>query len=266
MKKHMKKFVSILAVLACVFTLTACGETEANTVEGTAISDASMETYIIEYGESWVVAIDTYVRAGYTSADTDDEVFGEALDDYANSLEDIGEISGYDNLQAVIDDDGNYLVNIGIVGSDHSADIVITIDTTEGSLTSFATNVRYSFSELIGQAGLNTLLGMGTTFVVLVLLALLIYCFKFIGVFQEKQKRKAALKEQAQAPAASPAPVSTPAAATPVPEEPVYGEEVDDTELIAVIAAAIAAYEEEEAGVPADGFVVRKVRKSRRKF
>ena len=257
----MKKLVSILAVIACVFTLTACGGTEVNTVDGTVISDASTETYIIEYGESVVEAIDTYVRAGYSSADTDDEVFGGALDDYANSLEDIGDISGYDNEQAVIDDDGNYVINIGVVGSEHSADIVITIDPTEGSLSGFATNVRYSFGELIGQAGLNTLLGMGTTFTVLILLAVLIYCFKFIGIFQEKQKQKAALKEEAMAPA--PAPAAAPAPVTVYEEE----EEVGDAELIAVIAAAIAAYEEEgEAEIPADGFVVRRIRKSRRKF
>ena len=257
----MKKLVSILAVIACVFTLTACGGTEVNTVDGTVISDASTETYIIEYGESVVEAIDTYVRAGYTSADTDDEVFGGALDDYANSLEDIGDISAYDNEQAVIDDDGNYVINIGVVGSEHSADIVITIDPTEGSLAGFATNVRYSFGELIGQAGLNTLLGMGTTFTVLILLAVLIYCFKFIGVFQEKQRQKAALKEEANAPAAAPSPAPAAAAA----EETVYEEEADDAELIAVIAAAVAAYEE-EAGVPEGAFVVRRIRKSRRKF
>ena len=259
----MKKFVSILAVIACVFTLTACGGTEVNTVDGTVISDTSTESYVIAYGETLVSAIDTYVREGYTSADTDDETFGDALDDYAGSLDDIGDIEGYDNEQAVIDDDGNYLINIGIVGSDHSADIVITIDTTEGSLSSFSTNVRYSFSELIGQAGMNTLLGMGTTFVVLIILALLIYSFKFIGVFQEKQRRKAALKAEAQA---EPAPAPAPAAAAPVEE--VYEEETDDEELIAVIAAAVAAYEEENAGtqVPTDGFVVRSIRKSRRKF
>lgn len=56
----------------------------------------------------------------------------------------------------------------------------------------------------------------------------------------------------------APAPVSP--APAPV-QVPAVEEEVDDTELIAVIAAAIAASE----GTSTDGFVVRSIRKINRK-
>ena len=259
----MKKLVSVLAVLTCVFGLTACGGTEVNTVDGAAISDVSTESYVISYGESLVTTIDTIVRAGESAYYADDDVLSDAMDSYESSMDDIGEITGFDNEQAVIDDDGNYVVNIGIVGTDHSADVVITIDMTEGMLSSMTTDVRYSFGELIGQAGLNTLLGMGTTFVVLILLMVVIYCFKFIGVFQAKKSQKAAMKKEAEAPAPAPAASGTDTqqtAAAAAPEE-----EVDDEELIAVIAAAVAAYEEEAGTEGTDGFVVRSIRKSRRK-
>ncbi len=244
----MKKITSILAVITCVFALTACGGTEANTLSGTAV-DASMQESIISYGEQLVSEMDSIARSGAADDYSSDAVFGPALSTYENSLSDIGEIEGYDNEQAVINDDGDYLINIGIDGSKHDADVVITVSSS-GSPSNVATNVRYSFAELMEQAGLNTILGMGTTFVILILLALIISCFSLIGKSQEKKAKKAAAVKEAEAPAQVSAPV-------------VEAEVADDNELIAVIAAAVAA---SEGQTTTDGFVVRSIRKARRKF
>ena len=100
------------------------------------------------------------------------------------------------------------------------------------------------------NAALNTLMGLGTVFVILIMLIFLISLFQFIpgsGAQEAKAKKKAA--EEA---AAAPTPVSV--AAVPV-------QEADNSELIAVIAAAIAASE----GTSTDGFVVRSIRKINRK-
>lgn len=244
----MKKITSILAVITCVFALTACGGTEANTLSGTAV-DASMEESIISYGEQLVSEMDSIVRSGAADDYSSDAVFGPALSTYETSVSDIGEIEGFDNEQAVINDDGDYLINIGIDGSEHDADVVITVSSS-GSPSNVATNVRYSFGELMEQAGLNTILGMGTTFVILILLALIISCFSLIGKSQEKKAKKAAAVKEAEAPAQVSAPV-------------VEAEVADDNELIAVIAAAVAA---SEGQTTTDGFVVRSIRKARRKF
>lgn len=246
----MKKFVSICAVISCVFALTACGGTEANTLSGTPL-DASMESSIVSYGESLVAEMDSIVRSGAAAQYEDDAVFGPALSSYENALDDIGDVEGYDNEQAVTTDDGDYMINIGIDGSEHDADVVITVSSA-GSPSNVAVNVRYSFAELMEQAALNTILGMGTTFIILILLAVIISCFAFIGKAQDNQKKKAAALKEAEAPAAQAAPA--PAAETPA---------ADDGELIAVIAAAIAA---SEGQTTTDGFVVRSIRKSRRKF
>ncbi len=246
----MKKFVSICAVISCVFALTACGGTEANTLSGTPV-DASMESSIVSYGENLVAEMDSIVRSGAADQYSSDAVFGPALSTYENSIDDIGEIQGYDNEQAVLTDDGDYMINIGIDGSEHDADVVITVS-AEGTPSNVATNVRYSFAELMEQAALNTILGMGTTFIILILLAVIISCFTFIGKAQENKKKKEAVIKEAQAPAEEPAAAVETAA-------PVS----DDGELIAVIAAAIAA---SEGQTTTDGFVVRSIRKSRRKF
>ena len=97
----------------------------------------------------------------------------------------------------------------------------------------------------LGNAGLNTLMGMGVVFLVLILISFVISAFGLVNKAEQRKK--------ANVPAA-PAPV--PAAPAPVEEE---SEEdlTDDLELVAVIAAAIAASE----NTSPDGLVVRSIRK-----
>ena len=75
-------------------------------------------------------------------------------------------------------------------------------------------------------------INMTVVFAVLILISLLISCFKIFPYLEKKKAAKAAgqAPQQEETPAAAPAPA--PVAA-----------QTDDTELIAVIAAAIAAYE-----------------------
>ena len=105
--------------------------------------------------------------------------------------------------------------------------------------------VQYSLGELMGQAGLNTLMGIGIVFFVLLFLSVLIGLFKYVNVFEKGFGKKA---EKAAPVVQKPAPV----VAAPVVEEL-----VDDKELVAVIAAAIAAYE----NTSTDAFVVRSIRR-----
>ena len=91
------------------------------------------------------------------------------------------------------------------------------------------------------KAALNTLMGMGTVFAVLILISIIIYCFRFIGDIQNIGKKK---KAEASAP-------QSPQAPQVAKEAPL----TDDLELIAVISAAIAASE----GTSTDSFVVRSI-------
>ncbi len=122
------------------------------------------------------------------------------------------------------------IVEASVSGADHNAVVTLIIN-DQGSLSSITVNVERSMGELMLNAALNTLMGMGTVFIILILISLLIGCFKFIPQIQEKFSKKN--KQPAAAPAAAPV------VAAPVEEE----EETSDEELIAVIAAAIAASE-----------------------
>ena len=114
---------------------------------------------------------------------------------------------------------------------------------TTGAPTSLTVDVQYSMAETLRRAVMNTIMGIAIVFIVLIFLSFLIYLFRFIPNPEAKKK--------AQAAAPAPAPVAA----------PVEAAEADDTELIAVIAAAIAAAE----GTTTDGFVVRSIRKINRK-
>ncbi|MBQ9611384.1 MAG: OadG family protein [Lachnospiraceae bacterium] len=248
----MKKWLAILGVITCLFGLTACGSTNSR-IEGDLI-DPAEESQWVSSGEQLVTYLDQISEAGQSADLESDAVFGPAIQSWESAKGDIGTVQGYQNEYAVMSAQDEISINIGIDGSDHDADVVIVAALSDYGVEtkSVTTNVQYSFGELIGQAGLNTLLGMGTTFVVLILLALIINCFKYIPKIQAAFARKAPAEEVKAAPTA-PAP-----AAAAVEEVP-----ADDTELIAVIAAAIAA---SEGMATTDGFVVRSIRKSRKKF
>ncbi len=113
-------------------------------------------------------------------------------------------------------------------------------------LESMTVDAKYTTGEILQKAGLNTLLGMGTVFAVLIFISLIISLFRFIpaieNVFKKEPKAETVNVQET-------APESVP--------DVVTEDVTDDTELVAVIAAAIAAYE----GTTTDGFVVRSIRR-----
>lgn len=106
-----------------------------------------------------------------------------------------------------------------------------------------------SLGDVMARAGLNTAMGLGIVFLALAFIACIIALEG--KIFTAIDKAKASRK------------VASAASAEP---EPVYeAEELsDDEELVAVITAAIYAFEAESGvAVPADGLVVRSIRRRR---
>ena len=95
---------------------------------------------------------------------------------------------------------------------------------------------------LIEQAAMNTAMGMGTVFVVLILISVLIYCFRIIPYLKGKMGKK-------DVPAVDPETYMDKRLSVPVATEK------DDLELVAVIMAAIAASEY----MSTDDFIVRSI-------
>lgn len=124
-------------------------------------------------------------------------------------------------------------------------------------ITDISFTPTYTFGEVLKKASLNTLLGMGTVFCVLILIMGIIYLFGLIPVIQKKAADKKAKK--AMKAAGNTESVDKTIAQIVEKEE---DELADDYELVAVISAAIAAY---EGNAGTDGFVVRSIKKSNSK-
>ncbi|MCI5883130.1 MAG: OadG family protein [Clostridiales bacterium] len=109
----------------------------------------------------------------------------------------------------------------------------------------------------IPQALVNTVIAMGTVFLVLILISFIISLFKFIPILMDKLTKKEPVQPVAPAPAPAAAPAPKPVVAEQQTAAP-----ADDTQLIAVITAAVAAAMEQDGiAVPADGLVIRSIKK-----
>ncbi len=216
-------------------TLAACGQEES--ING----PISQEQALIE-GTSIVEMMNTMVVYDAMEQYANDPAIYSGCEGWKSSLKDIGEYQGVDGASISYTEDGA-TITVNTLGSSHNAEVEIALDETYTRIVAITTNVQYSTGEILFKALMNTVIGMGTVFAVLILISLIISCFTLISKFEKKQKKE------------EPVP-----AAAPVVEQIAAKEELsDDTELVAVIAAAIAAY---EGAASTDGFVVRSIRKS----
>ena len=249
----MKKWlITILLVIACVFGLVACGSSAGSDAasDQLELTDEQRQQWY-DSASQFVMSMNDALQTGQAEAQMDDPVYGPAFTSWQNALVDIGEIQNIEGKSCSFTKKEGTVV-VTVKGSKHDADVVFTMESSENgyTVTGITTNVEYSMKEKIQQAGMNTLLGMGTTFAVLITLALVIALFgKVVGGASNRTVKKTA----------APAPVAAPAPAPAAVEEE---ELADDLELVAVIAAAIAAFEGRQS---TDGFVVRSIRKARRK-
>ncbi len=241
----MKKLFAILGMITCMIGLCACGQEETKTL-------SPLEQSLLQMGEGTVTDMDTIVANGTMEQYAGNPAVYAGFTGWKDALEnDIGKLEGTDGGTVELNEEEMVAtINVNVLGRDHNATVEIVFDYSgTGSYQSITTNVQYSLGEIMLKAAMNTLIGMGTVFVVLILISLIISCFSLISKIEEKKKKKAAAKVESND--VKPAPV-----VTQIAEK----EELsDDTELVAVIAAAIAAY---EGSGSTDGFVVRSIRKS----
>ncbi len=118
----------------------------------------------------------------------------------------------------------------------------------------------YSKSELMKQAGMNTILGMGTVFVVLIFISFIISLFKFLPALLAKKPKLPETKSEVK-------PETVPVAKPVVKEAPIAGENLmNDAELVAVITAAIyaASGSGSNGAVSKDRLVVRSIRRAKK--
>ena len=275
-KRNMKKLLSVLCIGICLLGLTACeakkpvAEEDAGRVieyskfiAGYMLpEDADMYNYFFG-GE--VTGLDDFTKGGaeYTESllasmglKVDGNGFIAGIDSWSKASQEAGKFISVGDATVEYGSKGDTLI-VDVDAQFEKRDAVIEFvykDDYNKTLTSYAVNVNYSFGEKMSKAGLNTLMGMGTVFIVLILLSFVISCFGLINKAQQAAENK---KREAAGDSGKPA-VTEQAAVVSASVD-----SNDEDELAAVISAAIAAYEADRGISPADagGYYVRSIRR-----
>mgnify|MGYP004661008519 FL=1 len=224
-----------LAMSVCAFAADTVTEDEAANYKSAA------ETLISQIAGFSDEEIENYLAQ--------DDAFTTATMESWKSVKD--ELGAYSSIVSQdVEKDGD-VVTISTVAQFEKAkaDVVLMLDLGQQMYTSMTYSVEYSLAANMQRAGMNTLMGIGIVFLMLVFLSFVIGLFKYIEKFQNVGKKKAA----EEAPKAEEAPAPAIAQSEAADED-----FADDLELVAVISAAIAAYE----NTSGDSFVVRSIKKS----
>lgn len=251
----MKKKISLLVcILALVLSVAGCGNKNEVEYDAEALTQSCEQVLAIiqsggisasdisemsEWNQGYLMA----QFEGQTGVQMDASSLITALEGWEASYDECGEYEGHGEYTFKSSSTGVTAVTEAEF-SGRDAALEFTFDENL-KLDAVTVGAHYNTGEILKKAGLNTLLGMGTVFVVLIFMSFIISLLKYIPALFDKSSRKA---PQAAVPAPAAPVVPAPAASEP---------EMDDTELIAVIAAAIAAAE----GTSTDGFVVRSIKR-----
>lgn len=272
------KIVLLSAVLAIM--LCACGEAEETSyLQENRTQNALIlgEYYVIpalnefaahpeivgvDYNELTYNELSVFAENSYGFSG-DGYVIATAIDGFERGMAEAGEIVTIDYANATTVLDGNeIIIDVPVVCENRNADIemIFSNDLLNPTLLSAAFNTRYTMGEKMSKAGLNTVIGMGTVFIMLILIS---YIIGLLGPVTKAVEKLAAKVKAFFAGIFKKKKDKTEEGIDKAVEQIVKNEtaESTDAELVAVIAAAVAAY---EGTTDTSGFVVRSIRKIKR--
>ena len=250
----MKKKLSIIVLaVVLIFGIVGCS----NSSDSTEVNDAELTGYVQTLIGSFSQMSETDFIAFQEMSDLELNLtllnsglpieadnFLSMIDAWEAGIEECGSINEAGEFQ--VEKSGKeILISTNLECTQRDAQIIITFD-EKLNMDSMTINAHYSMGEILQKAVMNTVLGMGTVFVVLIFISFIISLFKYIPILEAKIKgaKKSNTKE------------AVPASEAALPEGEALQTE-EDTQLVAVITAAIAAME----GTTTDRFVVRSIKR-----
>ena len=247
-----KKIALFLSVLSIVMMLGACGTQDPTTVDYNGVSYDELYKESLSLGTALAEADEAQIQAEIANLSAYGEEAALFVDLCYKWLDAMEVSGGFVNVKEngfTVTKSGKTLTtDLMLEFEDRDVVFQLVYNYHDMELTGVTINPVYSFGEKMAKAGMNTLISISIVFAVLIVISLLISCFKIFPYLEAKKKEKAA--------AATKAVEADNSVVTQI-EQREEQELVDDTELVAVIAAAIAAYE----GTSTDGFVVRSIRR-----
>ena len=246
-----KKLALILSVLSCVMMLGACSTADPTTVDYNGVTyeqlyqqSTSVGTALAGYSVSDIHEQIAYFEANYPEEAAMDI---DLCNKWLAAMEVSGNFVGVEENGFTVTKSGKTLTT-DLVLRFEKRNVVFQLvyNYHDMELTGVTVEPVYTLGEKMTKAGLNTVICMSIVFVVLVFISLVISCFK-IFPYLEAKKKENALKSMEK----------KDAVVTQIEQREELEQLTDDTELVAVIAAAIASYE----GTSTSDFVVRSIRR-----
>lgn len=257
MKQIKKRVVMVLCMVACLFSLSACGKVEEEVSSMDPMISEGLQQQTVALLEQ-IVAIpaDQMSMVIDSNREAGSEALAVGLEGYVGLADDLGAYVSVGTGSVKETDDG-YEIAVDAVFEQRECEFVINLDEDMVNIVSMSFNPVYSVGENMTRAALNTLLGMGTVFIVLIFISWLISCFKYISVIEQKMKKGSAAPA---APKAAPAPVP---AATPAPVAlstvAAAGADEEEMEQLAIMTAII---EHTRRNASTDSLVVRPIKRA----
>lgn len=239
MTKIKKKLLLIVSLCLLAVGVFGCGSDENATYNGyTADQLAANNTGILD---ELVAMSDDDLAMYQTMQDQIDAATLKVINSWVDIKAELGDFVDYGELTVT---QANGTTTVEQTANFTNRDIKVTfVYDKDMQVEDINIDKVYTLGETMTKAAMNTAMGMGTVFVMLIVISLIISCFTLINKLQSKAENKKA--------AAAPAPAVVEAAPAPVVPQ------TDDLELVAVIAAAIAA----ATGTSTDDFVVRSIKR-----
>lgn len=237
-----KKLSLMLCLVIMVLTMAACG-TDPASVDYFGMTYDQLQSRM-EQEVSALVSLNDESRMYIETYGTETAI--ELIDSWDEAVSGLGAYQGLGEFTVT---KAQNTVTVEQVAVYQEREVVVTYvyeydyETEQPVLIDANADLIYTLGEKMSKAAMNTLMGMGTVFVVLILISLIIYAFKLIPVIQDLFSGK---KKQE---------IETEDAVVSQIEQREEQQLTDDLELVAVISAAIAA----STGTSVDSFVVRSI-------
>lgn len=234
-----KKIFLIAAMCFMIFGLAACSQTDPKTVDynGYSYDDLQSQCKAMAQALSTLPEEDKeYYRTNGA------EEMANLINNWDEAVEEYGTFVDFGDFEVTIS--GKTLTAAQTLHMEER-DMILTYVYVYHSMEVEDVTIDgvFSVGEKMSTALMNTVMGISVVFIVLIIICLLIFCFKIFAYLDQKKAAKAA-------------PAQDVVTQIETLEEQQM-DAADDGELVAVIAAAIAAAE----GASVDGFVVRSIRR-----
>ena len=222
-KTNIKRFFVLFCVLACVFSMTACTNTISSDSAKTSLKDMKVNQYasdMVQWAEDMLVYLDqtsdAQIKADGEAAKTLSYVNGkvyvvnmqgmndktiEFYNSWVKTREDLGALKSIDKEDVRVSGETGILCTIAINATyeTRTCAFELVID-DDFNLDSGAINPTYTTGEKMEKAVLNTVLGMGTVFIVLIFISYIISLLQHVNKIGAKKQTAEEPQQTAPAP------------------------------------------------------------------